>query len=183
MAHLNASIKKAEARDAYETALMRPHVFDDMSRILRERAALQEANKSVVYMLEDDDRLEDAEYDTDATEARNLDYDLYDPDRGATCGVEDTDVESMYWTTHAQCIVGEGGAGNTLLHISKAKSYARRLGKERIIVLQGSLEPLGILSEIGELEKDGAILFRDIKLQNIRGSLDENKHKVLFEVE
>ena len=114
--------------------------------------------------------------------ARDLKYDLYDPDAGSSRVVREADVERSFWKTHAQCIVGEGGAGKSLLHISKAKSYARRLGKDRIIILQGSMEPLGVLSETGELEKAGAIVFQDIKLQNIRGSLDENEQKVLFDV-
>ena len=183
IAHCNASMKTADERDVYELALTRPHVYEDVCRVRKERKKLREAKKSVVYSLEGDNRLEPVEYLDDATEeAKNLSYDLYDPERGATTSVKECDVEKLYWKTHAQCIVGEGGAGKTLLHISKAKSYARRLGKDTIIVLQGSMEPLGVLSENGELEKAGAIVFSDIKLQNIRGSLDENEQKVLFDV-
>ena len=127
--------------------------------------------------------LPSVEYHTDVSDAaRKLTYDLFDPDTGTCKKINESDVEARYYRSHSQAICGPAGAGKTLLHLAKAVSYARRRGKDRIIWLSGSIEPLAILSHNGELERAGAVVLADFDLQTVRGSLSSNDIKSLFDV-
>ena len=96
--------------------------------------------------------------------------------------VAESDVEATFWRTHAQAICGDAGMGKTLFHIVKAKRYCRRLGSDRFIMLEASIEPLGILSHRGEMSKCGCIVVGDMDMQSLRGDLTANHQKILFDV-
>ena len=69
-----------------------------------------------------------------------------------------------------------------MFHTAKARAYARRRGKDRVIIVSGCIEPLAILSSQGELDKAGAIILADFDIQCLRGSLSDNDIKALFDV-
>ena len=79
-------------------------------------------------------------------------------------------------------LCGSGGVGKTLFHTSKARRYAMRNGKDRIIIVSGSIEPLAILSSQGELQKAGAIILADFDISTSLRGLSDNDVKALFDV-